>query len=241
MSFPLSEVEGMGWEGAFGRRYRIHCIYNGNLIKALWLSVGRDQSLYLGPYWPKPNFAKFGTVQLKDGEAFFDYSHGEEVTPPADGKAAKISVHSSGAIHALGMRAFRDRFRELSKREELCSFLFSHPRSAEAMTGTAGRDDMLVPFVVDGCFPFYAVVSIAPLTGDMPTPTAFGGGTVAKRCFVVFAGSSLTSVPEAKPFAIEVAFCQRGSAPWPPATYFISKATPDSWVSTSISEDDAKE
>ena len=241
MGLPPSEIDGMGWDGAFGRRYKIYCIHNSKPIKALWLSVGKDQSLYVGPYWPKANFAKVGTVQSKGGEAFFDYSHGEQVTPSANGNAAKISIHSSGAIHALGMRAFRDRFRELTKREELCNFVFSYPQNAEAMTATPGRNDMLVPYVVTGCFPFYAVLSIAPLTDGKPTLTNFAGGTVTKRCFIVFDGPSLASLPEVKPFAIEVAFCQRGSGPWPPATYFVSRAAPDSWINTSISEDGAPE
>ena len=170
---PAYAVGGYGFDVKVGRRQRILAWRGDHLIPLLWFTIGRDGSLYLGPYLLNAHPIKSGVVA--GPEPFIDYQDGEPIDTPTP---SKISVHASGKLHLGDQHAFQESYRGITSPREVASILFSHPDTFQKCERAAVRKtDFVTEFRISDKHPCWCS---APRNQQLyylaaPPPQAEGG------------------------------------------------------------------
>jgi hypothetical protein len=108
-----------------------------------------------------------GVKQVKGGgnvDVEFKYNEGEIITNPDIVKGAKMSFHASGIIHAAGERIPGKSLHELTKPEQLCYVLFSHPSSFAVIPvpQKIKKRDIFLNYPIDEGRPLQADLIVSP-------------------------------------------------------------------------------
>ena len=179
--------------------------------------MGKDGSLYLGPYNPEAREVKTGRVEAKaDGSLFLPYDDGGEYKEVAN--PGKASFHTSGIIHYAAQRAVTSAFEPGSINREICHVLFTLPDEARAKPQAEIRKtDVILPWDLSSsrpvfCSVFYSADNKHPLIDR---------GTELKA---IFQYPQLDRVGSA---FLELCFqVAPQDGPWPPEEYLIFPGTP---------------
>jgi len=218
-------IGGYGYAGRLGSRHRMIVKYGDRFAPLLWFSVGRDGSLYVGPYVPKPKEAKLGSFASDAaGTATVQYADGRNVDISLRPDATKLSIHSSGKMHALGEHAFRQSLRGITDQQELCSLLFQHIDSFPSLKAVDVRPkDAVTQFVVDPLRPLQCRVTVSP-TSKLSV-LEVGGARQQWRSIVNY-----KAIAGMGDLSFQFLLFDAGEAAWPPASYVITKATGGGWA-----------
>jgi hypothetical protein len=196
-------------------RVRVAVHYDG-WRPILWLQVGSDGSIYLGPRYKRITTLSRGSVPVEGGQARISYDAGEEIADPAIIREAKLSFHATGIINMADERALRDSLRTLKDQQFLCGMLFQHP-SAYAPISVPLKKDICRPYPIDERRPLQAHLYVAPLGAQkiVMIRSAVHQENVLLEC------RGLQGVPD---LVIQICLASGVEGSWPPKSYVFFPA-----------------
>jgi len=141
-----------------GNRARIIIDVNGAPHGILWLSLGKDGSLYLGErYAPTTEFS-IGVVRESGRRFSFRDEDLQAVSGISHELGAHVSFHPTGALNISAQRYYREPLKSMANQEHYCSILFQHPTKYPRVRKK--------PRTVDVCL-FYPVDMSRPMIGEI--------------------------------------------------------------------------
>jgi hypothetical protein len=208
------QVAGYGYSGKINTRHRLLAWHNDKLVALMWFSIGRDGSLYCGPYVRKADGVATGTFSVGDFVAYDDLSF----SPPADKNPSKVSFHTSGRIHYDGKLAFRESFEGRSGTDKVCDIFPSLPGSKDLKyKNEVRKTDIVSGFVIDEEVPCACQVLYS--VGGPHMLNDFGPNEW--KTIVVY-----RDLERVGNVTLEIAINQRSGQEWPPHSLIIYKAEP---------------
>ncbi|MEP1934943.1 MAG: hypothetical protein ABJJ37_27025 [Roseibium sp.] len=210
---------GYGYEGKPGNRHRVFAHHQGKLLPMLWFSMGKDGSLYIGPYVPNADAVKIGTLTSDQNDVLnVSYEDGTAFSK-SDTRATKASFHTSGVIHLADYRAFRKPIDQESSTFDLCFMAFAAPDKRNYKAKREIRKwDIVSEFHISDKHPVFCKVRYSVGT----THLLEDAGTIEWKTLVRFA--DLDRIGTAN---IDITLLSASEGPWPPYSYLLTAATLD--------------
>jgi len=213
---PLVAVT--SFEASVGKRIRLVLAFENTLRPLLWLRVGRDGSIYLGPGRAKSGESRLyrrraliknstASLNLQDlPEPFHD--------DPNIVESAKLSFHVSGATHSPGGRTWSAiPMRGLNGQIMVANVLFRNPRELREIE-TLRSNDYVCHFTVNEACPLQGYLLAAPPhAAQIHFEESFSNQA---NLGLLFRG--LTEFPE---LGLQFVLGHGDPAPWPPVTWIM--------------------
>ena len=201
-----------------GDRIRIAIHYNECWRPIFWFKVASDGSIYLGRRYINITELRKGSQPTQDGIATIRYADGQTVNDPSLVKAAKLSFHASGTIHAAGERLSRQPLRELDEQQLLCHVAFQHPQCfATVPTSEIKKRDVCLRYPIDESYPIQAQFFVAPHEKARWIDVE----SAIKQMNLLFEFSGLTDVPG---LSAQLVLHHGPAGSWPPYSYVVYQA-----------------
>lgn len=207
------------WEPKLGKPVRVTSTYKDKICPLIWVSVGKDGSIYIGKPGKK-NLLKVGRSIPKDGSVTIKYNEGTKISDSDAIKKAKISFHASGWVKTNvtkeGLRYFKKSLRGITHSEWICSILFQHPSNSKPLEAIR-KQDIILNYPFDDQCPLVCCIYVAPLEYSTPPLIKDANAQVP----VVLWYKDLLGMSDIE---ITLLFYHKTEGPWPPYTYFFWKS-----------------
>lgn len=200
---------------ALGKPIRILFGSEKNEFRSLiWVEVGKDGSIYLGPRYNEASYQSFNSVTPENGEVFIPYDEGEIIEDPSILKTQKVSFHASGQTNAGGKRSVSSSLREIEDKKLICNLFFQHPKEFPVPQGQR-KTDIRLNYLIDDNRPLLCNVYAHKLRNslDHSFTSVDCGGTYQHSINLIV--KEMNGVSD---MAIQLAFYHGPEGDWPTAT-----------------------
>lgn len=210
------QIETGLWEVSPQDRIRIVLRYQGSLYPIFWFKFGKDGSIYLGPRLTEISVLKLASKVSNEGTLSFKYAEGEEVPLESVEDPIKISVHSSGVVHAGGKQTWTDTLRGITKEQFLCFVLFRQI-SNYTQSDSVRKRDVVLDYPIDEERPLLGQLTVAPIGAEILVPPIFTNAR--HQLNLLFNCSGLEMDPSKIQLRLVLWHGLKG--PWPPYSCLI--------------------
>ena len=207
------------WEPKIGKSVRVNSFYQNKIYPLIWVSVGKDGSIYVGKPGKK-NLLKVGRSTPSNGAVTFKYAEGTKISDPEHIKKAKILFHALGWVKTNvtkeGLRSFKKSLRDIDKLELLCTILFQHPSTHKPIEAIR-KQDIVLNYPFDDKSPLVCCIYVAPLGYSTPPLIKDANAQVPVKLWY----KKLSSMSDIE---VTLLLYHKTEGPWPPFTYFFWKS-----------------